>query len=173
MELDQVYFWTDTVKGWKKLFTNEKYIQILLDSFTNLVSRNLVKIYAFVIMPNHLHVVWEIKEPNGKEMPHASFNKYTSHNIARDMKSKDPILISDFLVDEIDRKVRIWQRDPLAILMDTKEKVEQKIQYIHLNPLQSHWNLASSPENYKWSSAGYYETGRDDFGFLTDYRERF
>ena len=173
MEYDQVYFWTDTVKDWKKLFTNEKYKQILLGSFRELVFRDLVEIYAFVIMPNHIHVVWEMKEPNGKEMPHASFNKYTSHSIARDLKPKDSILISDFLVDELDRKVRIWQRDPLAVLMDTKEKVEQKIQYLHLNPLQSHWNLCSRPEDYPWSSAEFYESGVDRFGFLTDYRERF
>jgi hypothetical protein len=76
-------------------------------------------------------------------------------------------------VDESDRKVRIWQRDPLAVAMNTKVKVEQKINYIHLNPLQAHWNLAFSPEKYKWSSARFYEVGQDEFGILTDYRERF
>ncbi|MEB2784728.1 transposase [Algoriphagus persicinus] len=173
MEYDQVYFWTDTIKGWKKLFTNDLYKQIILDSFGELVSREMVKIYAFVIMPNHLHIIWEMKEPNGKEMPHASFNKFTSHSIAKDLKSTDPILLSNFLVDEPDRKLRIWQRDPLAVLMDTKKKAEQKIDYLHLNPLQSHWNLANRPEDYKWSSAAFYEIGVDEFGFLTDYRDRF
>lgn len=106
-------------------------------------------------------------------MPYASFNKFTSHSIAKEMMSNDPRLIANFLVDEPDRKVRIWQRDPLAVLMDTKNKVEQKIDYIHLNPLQSHWNLANRPEDYKWSSAYFYERGVNEFGFLTDYRERF
>jgi REP element-mobilizing transposase RayT len=173
MEYDQVYFWTNTVKDWKKLFKNDQYKRMILDSFEELVSRKMVKIYAFVIMPNHLHVIWEMKEPNGKEMPHAGFNKFTSHSIVKDLKTKDPIQISSFLVDEPDRKVRIWQRDPLAILMDTKKKLEQKLEYLHLNPLQSHWNLANRPEEYKWSSASFYETGINEFGFLTDYRERF
>lgn len=68
---------------------------------------------------------------------------------------------------------RIWQRYPLAVLMDYKWKVEQKIDYIHNNPLQDHWNLATSPEEYKWSSAKFYEEGIDEFDFLTDYREVF
>lgn len=173
MEYDQVYFWTDTVKGWKKLFTQDQYKQIILDSWGELVFREMVKIYAFVIMPNHLHVIWEMKEPNGKEMPHASFNKFTSHVFARDLKEHDPELAAAFRVDEPDRKVRIWQRDPLAIKILNTKMVEQKINYLHLNPLQSHWNLALRPEEYKWSSARFYEKGEDDFGFLTDYRGRF
>jgi hypothetical protein len=45
------------------------------------------------------------------------------------------------------------------------------LQYIHNNPLQEHWKLAASPEEYYYSSAKFYATGIDDFGFLTDFRE--
>jgi hypothetical protein len=57
--------------------------------------------------------------------------------------------------------------------MDTKTKFEQKLDYIHRNPLQEHWNLAKRPEDHYWSSASFYELGGNDFGFLTDYRERY
>lgn len=173
MEFDQVYFWTDTVKDWKPIFKYEDYKRIIVSSLEELVNRGSIVVYAFVIMPNHIHLIWEMKELNGKESPVASFNKFTSHLISTDLKANFFELYTHFQVDEVDRKARIWQRDPLAVLMDRKRKVEQKIQYLHLNPLQSHWNLADRPENYRWSSAGFYETGVDDFGFLTDYRERF
>jgi REP element-mobilizing transposase RayT len=173
MEFDQVYFWTDTVKDWKPILREDEFKRIVLSSLNELVSRGIVAIYAFVIMPNHLHLVWEIKELNGKELPQASFNKFTSHVISKNLKMSYPELHAQFQVDEVDRKVRIWQRDPLAVLMDSVKKVEQKIEYIHLNPLQSHWNLCSRPEDYAWSSAEFYENGKDRFGFLTDYRSRF
>ncbi len=173
MDLGQVYFWTNTVKDWKRIFQYECYTHYLISSWRELVRRGKITVYAFVIMPNHLHVVWEMHETNGKEMPHASFNKFTSHRIAGEMKTQNPDWCPYFQVDEPDRKIRIWQRDPLAILMDNLRKVEQKIRYIHMNPLQSHWNLAVRPEDYKWSSARFYEQGVDEFGFLTDYRERF
>jgi hypothetical protein len=57
--------------------------------------------------------------------------------------------------------------------MDSKKKFEQKLDYIHNNPLQEKWNLAKSPEEYKWSSASFYHTGIDPFGILTHYMERF
>ena len=173
MDLEQVYFWTDTIKDWVKVFSKDSYKEVIISSLQELVNREKIKLYAFVIMPNHLHLIWEMKEMNGKEMPHASFNKFTSHFLAKKMKLENPSLYSRFLVDESDRKVRIWQRDALAVRMDTRLKVEQKINYIHLNPLQEHWNLAVSPEEYKWSSARFYEVGQDEFGILTDYRERF
>ena len=93
--------------------------------------------------------------------------------ISKNLKNNYPKLFSRFQVEEADRRIRIWQRDPLAVLMDSINKVEQKINYIHLNPLQSHWNLCKRPEEYPWSSAEFYENGIDRFGFLTDYRERF
>lgn len=173
MEFDQVYFWTDTVKDWKTIFLSDELRRIILSSLNELVKRDLVFIYAFVIMPNHIHLIWEMKEMNGKETPVASFNKYTSHAISKSLKEHNPNLLESFLVDELDRKIRVWQRDPLAILLDSIKKVEQKIEYIHLNPLQPHWNLCIRPEEYSWSSAEFYEKGIDRFGFLTDYRDRF
>ncbi|GAA0878606.1 hypothetical protein GCM10009119_15740 [Algoriphagus jejuensis] len=173
MEFDAVYFWTDTVKDWKCLLASDRYKEIVVKSWRELVSRGMVIVYGFVIMPNHLQVIWEMKEPNGKEMPHASFNKFTSHMIVKDLKAVSQGRLSDFRVEEEDRAFRVWQRDPLAILMDSREKLEQKLNYLHQNPLQAHWNLADRPENYRWSSALFYERGIDEFGFVTHYMDRF
>lgn len=135
--------------------------------------REKIYVYAFVIMPNHLHVVGEMFEPNGREMPHASFNKFTSHQFLSDLLLHHPQVLPFFNVSDGERQFRFWQRDPLAILMDSTDKVRQKINYIHNNPLQERWDLATRPEEYAWSSAQFYETGEDKFGFLRDYRDRF
>src|SRR5690554_2129071 len=124
-------------------------------------------------MPNHIHLVWELNKLNGKEMPHATFNKKTAHMIRMDLLNNHPDILPFFKVNEKEREYRFWQRDPLAILMDSKLKVEQKLEYIHNNPLQEKWNLAERPEEYLWSSAKFYETGKDDFGFLTHYMDKY
>ena len=46
---------------------------------------------------------------------------------------------------------------------------EQKLDYLHNNPLQDKWRLAEFPENYKYSSAKFYETGNDKFDLITHY----
>ena len=173
MLLNEIHFWTDTIKDWKYLLTDNFYKNIILDCWHELVKRKKITIYGFVIMPNHLHVLWEMMAANGKEMPYASFNKFTSHQFLETLRIKDPPSLSGFIENDMERKHRFWQRDPLAVCMRSKETFEQKLDYTHFNPLQEHWNLASRPEDYKWSSARFYETGIDEFGFLTDYRERF
>ena len=173
MAFNEIYFWTDTIYEWKKLLSPDIHKQIIIDCWRELVKRKLIAIYAFVIMPNHIHVLWEMLEPNGKEMPHASFNKFTSHRFLDNLRANHPHVLPLFRVNEKERRYRFWQRDALAVLIDNEPKAYQKLSYIHTNPLQERWSLVQYPEDYIWSSARYYETGEDAFGFLTHYQERF
>ena len=173
MFLDEVYFWTNTIKDWSRLLQIDQYKQIIIDSLSTLVKRKMIKVYGFVIMPNHIHLLWKMLEFNGKEMPHASFNKFTAHQIISDLRKTNTNSLKQFEVNEEDRRYRVWQRDPLAVNMFSTKVIEQKLKYIHNNPLQEHWNLATSPEKYKWSSAKFYEIGVDDFNFITHYKEDF
>ncbi|MCO5247689.1 MAG: hypothetical protein M9887_01900 [Chitinophagales bacterium] len=44
----------------------------------------------------------------------------------------------------------------------------QKLQYIHHNPIQEHWQLVKDFKDYKWSSAEFYESGKDIFEIIHD-----
>ncbi|UKT63767.1 transposase [Pedobacter mucosus] len=173
MVIGEIYFWTDTIKEWLNALDNDKYKVVIVACLKELVARKMIEVYAFVIMPNHIHIIWAMLKMNGKEMPYASFNKITSHQIFSDMKISSPRDLMKFKVDDSERNYRLWQRDPLAILIDSKEMIEQKIDYIHLNPLQEKWNLSAMPEECKWSSAKFYLNRNSEFNFLTDYREAF
>ncbi len=167
MLLDEVYFWTASIKDWKTLLADDEFKHIIINTLKELVSREKIAVYAFVIMPNHIHLIWEMKAINGKETPYASFNKFTAHQFQKLLRLNSPESLNHFKVEETERKYRFWQRNALAILMDSKEKVIQKMEYIHNNPLQERWNLVLTPEDYQWSSAKFYETGEDEFNFLT------
>jgi putative transposase len=173
MELNEVYFWTDTIKDWKNLLARDEYKHIIIEQLQWLKQRNKIDIFAYVIMPNHLHFIWQMNEKNGKEMPHASFNKWTSSQFLKNLRTNHPQIIPYFEEKTKERNHRFWIRDPLAVLMDTKVKIEQKIDYIHLNPLGEKWNLVEKPEEYEWSSASFYRNGIDRFGILTHYGEVF
>lgn len=172
MYLNEVYFWTSTIYQWKHLLKQNKYKQKIIDCLRYLSEKGKVKVYGFVIMPNHIHLLWEMIDVNGKELPHASFQKYTAHAIQADLRTNHPEMLTRFKVDEPQRSFRIWQRDPLAIHIQGEKMAVQKLEYIHFNPLQSHWNLCRDPEEYYYSSASFYEKGQSDFDFLTDFRER-
>lgn len=173
MLLNEVYFWTDTIKDWNATLEPDRFKEIVVDCWRELTNRQKIAIYGFVIMPNHLHVIWEMLEMNGKEMPHASFNKFTSHQFLNILRAEAPSLAPFKESKDLERQHRFWQRDPLAIQMYSRKVVEQKLEYIHLNPLQEQWTLVSKPGDYKWSSARFYESGIDEFGFIRHYMDRF
>lgn len=52
MFLEEVYFWTDTVKDWKLLLKPDKYKKLIIDTWKELADKKLILIYGFVIMPN-------------------------------------------------------------------------------------------------------------------------
>ncbi len=172
MALCEVYFWTSTIVGWKHLLKKDAYKEILLESLKYLVGKRLISVYAFVIMPNHVHFIWEMLAMNGKEMPDSSFSKFTAHEFRKDLLANHPRVLDLFLSEKNDRDLQFWQRDALAVRILGREMLLQKLNYLHMNPLNEKWNLADMPEHYKWSSAKFYETGVDDFGFLTHFMER-
>ena len=47
----------------------------------------------------------------------------------------------------------------------------EKLDYMHYNPLQPHWQLCDDPISHRFSSAKFYETGEDGFGLLTHYMD--
>jgi putative transposase len=79
--------------------------------------------------------------------------------------------LEDFLVEKKDRKIQIWQRNPLAVEMYSRKVIEQKLDYIHNNPVQGKWMLVNSPIDYYFSSASFYEMGDKKYSFLTHYME--
>lgn len=172
MELNKLYFYTATILDWKELLIFNKYKDIIIASLKYLVDNKKIALYGFVIMPNHIHLIWELLELNGKESPHASFMKYTSHLILKDLKTTNHGFLREFKVDLETRNYQFWQRDALPIEIYTPEVIYQKLTYIHNNPLQEKWRLAESPADYKYSSAYFYENEKDDFGILTHINER-
>jgi len=173
LEYNEIYFWTCTIKDWKKLLNPEPYKKIIINSLKKLVDQAFIEVYGFVIMPNHVHIILKLIKPNGKEKPTSSFLKETSHELRKDLIINYPQSLKHFLVSESDRSYRIWQRDSLAINMFNLKVLEQKLNYIHNNPLQERWNLANQPEGYRWSSATFYVHSFDEFNILTNYRDRF
>jgi REP element-mobilizing transposase RayT len=122
-------------------------------------------------MPNHMHMILEQLSRNGKESPVASFKKYTSHEFEKYLKKNDSEKLKSFTVDWKSRKVNFWQPHPDEFELYYEKTILQKLEYIHNNPLQKHWNLAKRPIDYEYSSARFYETGEKNFAFLYDYKD--
>ncbi|HEV8082578.1 MAG TPA: hypothetical protein VGP55_05220 [Chitinophagaceae bacterium] len=78
-------------------------------------------------------------------------------------------MLERFYVNAKDRKYQVWKCNPLNIDLWTKEVFMQKMEYIHHNAVAA--GLCNLPEEYKYSSAKFYETGVAEFdvsaGFIS------
>ena len=164
--VSNLYFFTATILWWKHALKSDACKNIVLDSMKFLNDNNRVKIYSFVIMPNHIHVVWQVNPRIKKGNLKRDFLKFTAQQIKFELQKSDPELLDEFLVRGKDRLYQIWERESLWFELIKDETIIQKINYIHNNPLAEKWSLAKEPEEYFWSSAKFYSTEKDELGFL-------
>ena len=74
------------VLDWKHILKSDKYKDVLIESFKYRVEKKLLRIFAFVIMPNHFHTVWKINESLEKSDFQRNMLKFTGQTILRDLK---------------------------------------------------------------------------------------
>ncbi len=122
-------------------------------------------------MPNHIHLLWRISDGFERQDVEGAFFSFTAHEFKRHLKKTNSVHLEKHLVNNLDREYQFWERKPMVKECWTKKFFQQKLNYIHYNPCQSHWNLAATPEAYKWSSARFYETGIKDFDWLTHFND--
>ncbi|MNK25628.1 Transposase IS200 like protein [compost metagenome] len=171
MDNDEIYFFTATINNFHPLLKDDNLKILVIESLRYLTVNELVKVYGFVIMPNHIHLLWKALKNNGKETPVGSFMKYTAHQFQKYLRNLEPDNLALYKADISDRSYHFWKRDPLAIPMSSTIILEQKLDYIHKNPLQEKWQLVDLEESYRWSSAKFYEEGIDEFAILTHYKD--
>lgn len=170
MELRQIYFWTATIRKWQRLLERDTFKNVIIDSLNHLSNQGKLDVFAFVIMPNHIHLIWKVNEQNGKETTVGSFLKYTAHEFKKILKATDQSELMKYKVQARNKEYEFWQRDSLAIHLYTPKVIYQKLNYIHANPVAEKWQLTSDPCDYHYSSARFYEKGVVDFPFIKDLR---
>jgi putative transposase len=160
---NKIYFWSATIHKWYNLLMDDDRKEIIISSLKTLSERQLITVYAFVIMPNHIHLIWQLNERNGKETAKGSFMKYTAHQFKKYLSQPE---IENYKVDASNKSYEFWQRDSLGIEIFSRKVAKQKLDYIHRNPISRKWLLAKDDISYHYSSARFYEFGIDEFGFL-------
>jgi len=160
-------FFTATIIDWKHLLLDNQYREIIIDILKFLVADNRIILNAFVIMSNHMHIIWQPTFAFTPSNIQASLLTHTAKQFKRSLVSKDPTALETYKVNKYDRTYQFWKREALSIELRTHAVYMQKLEYIHYNPVKA--GLCINPEGYYYSSAKFYHCGVDDFGMLTHY----
>jgi REP element-mobilizing transposase RayT len=160
-------FYTATIQNLKHLLQDDKHKEIIIDSLRFLVKEKRIELNAFVIMSNHIHLIWQPMFGFTPSDIQSSFMKYTAQQLKRSLAKNDAAYLNEFKVDKYDRKYQFWKRDALSIELISPDVFNQKLEYIHNNPVIA--GLCNFPEQYKYSSAEFYHSGIDRFGIIMHY----
>ena len=159
---------TATILEWKKLLIQDKYKDIIIESLHFLVQEKRIELNAFVIMNNHLHLIWQPLNDQTPEKIQHSLMSFTAHKFKTDLEENHLKVLAHFKVEAKDRSYQFWERNSLGIDLVNEGMFIQKLNYIHQNPVVA--GLCLQPEDYHYSSAKFYENGIDDFEMLTHWR---
>ena len=172
-----LYFVTTTAVQHAKIFQHDVMKRILLDGLYYASVVEHLKVYAFVIMPNHLHFVGQCQPDKPVADLMRDYKANMSRLIVRQYQAEQNHEVLGFLAQAVTRpekqQFKVWEDGYNAKDVFSPEFLRQKIEYIHTNPLQPHWQLAERSEEYIWSSARFYLLNEPALIPLCDARELF
>jgi|ERR1035437_366712 REP element-mobilizing transposase RayT len=160
-------FFTATIHEWQHLLADNNHKDIIIDSLKFLVTDKRIELNAFVIMSNHIHLIWQPLFGHSPSSIQASFMKYTAQQLKRSLIKNNKNALADFKVNKYDREYQLWKREPLSIELISQDLFNQKLEYIHYNPVSA--GLCEKPEDYYYSSAKFYYDGTNSFEMLTHF----
>jgi putative transposase len=167
-----LYFLTASIIGWKHLFITPKYLNILLNSLTWMQQQKRIILFAFVIMPSHLHAILKPENDTFGNIVQ-QFGSFTAHEVLKRLREdnqKDLLKLFQQKKRDSRHEHSIWQ-DIQAKNIYSPEVLWQKMEYIHHNPVAKEWELIEDRTDYLYSSAGYYDYGRKPIIEITDITE--
>jgi len=150
------YFVTATTVNWLPLFGNPDIVAILLDSLQYLVVHERIMLFAYVIMENHLHLIASANDLSGEISKFKSFTARKSVDYYLEQNNQ-------FVLDQLafyklkhktDRSFQFWQEGSHPERIENGLMMEQKITYIHQNPVRR--GYVDLPEHWRYSSARNY-----------------
>jgi len=140
------YFLTLTVQHWYYIFDRHNRFQILADSLTYCQKNKQLKIYAYVFMLNHLHLIVSSPDVIGFIR---DFKKFTSKEIQKSIAAFEPNVLK--LFENSEGGYDFWQPSNMPKLIESEDFLQRKTEYIHHNPVRKQY--VKNPEDWVWSSA--------------------
>ena len=174
------YFCTFTNYIWLHLFEITNFYDRLYKWF-DFLTKNNNKILGYAIMPNHIHLL--IYLPEGAltiDKVIGEGKRFMAYQIVTLLKKQNRNDILEVLQKGVtisakknNVKHKVFQDSFDCKECYSSEFIQQKLNYMHLNPVHDKWKLAEMPEDYLHSSAQFYITGIQGRYLVTHYLEYY
>jgi putative transposase len=156
---DQLYFVSFAVINWIDVFIRNEYKEILLDSLRFCTKGKGLEIYAWCIMTSHVHLIIGTHQQKMEDILR-DFKSYTSGQLKKAIAGNIQESRREWMLWMMQRAGRknpnnqhfqFWQQHNKPIELFNKEIMQQKLDYLHQNPVAA--GFVEKPEDYLYSSA--------------------
>ncbi|MDZ7658279.1 REP-associated tyrosine transposase [Fodinibius sp.] len=156
------YFMTSTVVNWIDIFTRREYRDVIVESLKYCREEKGLLLYAYCIMTNHIHLIVGTKGEKVQDIVR-DFKSFTSNQIRKiledNLQESRKVWMLQMMYDagkerSNNKDFQFWQHHFHPILLDSNELIDQKLEYIHQNPVKA--GFVNKPEDYLYSSAKNY-----------------
>ena len=158
-----IYFISFAVVEWLDVFTRNEYKNIILDSLRYCQKEKGMEIFAWCIMTNHIHLIFRSVKDQKPELLIGDFKKFTSKTIVKAIQENPLESRKEWLLEQFEKigtkssnvnKYQFWRHDNKPIELWSNKVIDEKINYIHNNPVEE--GLVFKAEDYVYSSASDY-----------------
>lgn len=162
----KLHFISFATVNWIDVFTRPSYKDIVVDSLNYCISNKGLEVYAWCIMSNHVHLI--IGSPTGSQSDIIrDLKKHTAKTILKAIAESPQESRKEWMLWMFERAgkrnnnnttYQFWQQHNQPIELNTNILMEQKLNYIHNNPVET--GFVREPQNYPHSSAIDYAGGK-------------
>lgn len=158
-----LYFVSFAVVGWLDVFTRYEYKDLVLESLVYCQNSKGMEVHAWCIMTNHVHLIFRSINGQQPALLLGDLKRFTSRNIIKAIQENPRESRRKYLLDYFKNEgatssntiiYQFWRHDNNPIELWSNEVIQQKINYIHNNPVKE--GIVFRPEYYKYSSASDY-----------------
>jgi len=163
------YFVTFTIINWIDLFIRNEYREILVNSLNYCHGNKGLNIHAYCIMTSHLHLILSANEGYSLSDIIRDFKRHTSSTLRSCIIDNPSESRKDWFIwfferagkkNKRNKDFQLWQQHNHPIELSTKPMDEQRLEYIHYNPVVA--GFVNDPTAWEWSSCASYKKSIDD-----------
>ena len=158
-----LHYITIATVEWIDFFTRRKYKDIIVDSLVYCRKGKGLELYCYVVMTNHIHLICRAKEGFKLSDILRDFKRHTAKYIIKQIQENPQESRREWLLEILQKAgsknqknkiYQFWRQDNHPVALTKTETIDQKLDYIHNNPVEE--GFVQRPEDYLYSSARNY-----------------
>lgn len=156
---NKLYFVSFATVAWVDVFTRRIYKDIIIDSLHYCMEHKGLELYVWCIMTNHVHLIIGTHQ-HTLEAIMRDLKRHTSKQVLQAIQDNNQESRKEWIIWIFKRagqrnpnnsQFQFWQQGNHPIELSDRYRMQQKLDYIHYNPVEA--GFVAQPEEYLYSSA--------------------